>query len=1727
MPDFKVTFRGDLGNLAQFDAAIRNSAVSSQRAFQNANANILGSIGKITGAYEKIKDQPGLFVKKQGAMADALNNTFRQTGEVIRRFTKDYQVLQDKAGNFQVKPIFDESYIGSFNKARGNLDLYNDALKRNVANEKELLRVRRNYAVTTARNQTTVATNEVARQAVEGARSRDPQIALAQHTVGAIKAQQREVADAITSLQRQHKGGVTQLRLVEQQLAQKLVVANQELAAANLQYDQEINRLRALDDKAIASQQAADARLSRRERAIFRRKGFRDIEAAANVTPPIQSDLARVLNESEQLRRKLIQGGLGGGAAYGSLDFQRALANQEAQVSSYTRNLRTGLRTVQGEFRDMHGTLNNFTVDLDDQGKVIGRWGGQLGGAGSILRQTVRDFQKVIEWTVATTVVFGALASVVGQLQNINELNTLLARFSITAQTSAQETAGFFDDLTQVAIATATPLKEIVTVADDIALATRTAGDSTDEWKQKIVDLTTAVGIFTNLTGKDTVAAADQLSAAFKQLDIGPGELVTVLNKVTAVAGGQANAIADIVQSISGLAEAAKAAGFSVDDMIGAVQVLSQVTNKTSAEVATAFKNLFGSVSSVGSEKILKQFGIAVRDSTGGVRDFLDIYRDIRRALDQGVIPQNRLPDVLRGIAGGPRRAPDAAALLQNIGRIDEVIERSAGATNEALVANAKILDTNQAKIIQFQNAIDAAVFKEFGDAVKNLTSLLADFGTAFANVLGGIDPHIVTTVVQLGLLTTAILTFGKVIGLIARGLGIQGAINSLKSLTTAYRGVGIEAKQAAADAALFTETGLLTRTGQPLRVPNTPIGSTPLGRFDPKGFLKNNKGKIALAGGLVAGAAGGIAAGGGANEIGTLLAGIGGVATFIPGLQAVGVAALVAGTAISLFSENIDDLLGRTDDAKVNTAALSQEVYNLTQALQATQSEANQYAESQKSALTTIKQLQGNTKRTAEEQLMLTSATNDYVESTLGLAAANREAAASFDEILLKLGGAEGKYGVFADSLRSAGLDPDNPELKKLQQALATDILKNTGQAIYAGAAAQFAEAFRQSIGSDITGRFGFVQSTRGKKRIEGNQTLDLSRLVNEPNLLRQLFNFDASGALRGQLAPGAIPANELSLKYVQSAVQQAVEQFQKGEGTFTAEDIDRMVTAVTELSKTVSSFTQNAAALAQTSALVQSKVLTGAFTGAQGQAATSQLNLAGQLNQAIGAGGGTLGLSDRGREIAETYGIVSGQVEKAIALVKEFGDASAAGTELGSSKLVEMATLILQLTGQYDALRAGGQEALEAGIIRWLKDAGVSQEILDELAKQYNSTLAETAARSEALIEAMNTAKQSARETFADRSLDLLIAENSGQFEDNAKGLAILKDQNREAYQTTVQLIDAIGQLSEGSFVDLNNQLANVIGLQGQYISQAELNALSTMESADAAKFLAEKQSELSGLLVENAIKAGVNAEGINKIKDAVIRLIGAIVAIPDYKQVIIDFKTRIQHPGTAGPTSIGTAAAQITALEQQQQQGTQKQTSIINDIIRQINKIMSSGSGSSLGSLPKPASVSSGRSGSAYNPPGLLDIPEEILQQSNAQALIRQAIANAKNLQSKVPGATAANKGEIVELLDGTKRILETRGVGEEFLRRAMDELRDEIKRQNDMLSKADTIRRIRVGGGDFSAIANVPINSKSGVSVGGANGPISVALDVNGTVFSPAQLQIFADMVAASLKRQLAS
>lgn len=1672
MVDYRVTFKGDLGNLAQFDAAIRNSVTASARAIEQANKGILSQVGAVSGIFNPQTSGAGLFTHNLKTQIDGINRTFIHQGDVIRRVLSDYEISVNKAGKASIKPVFTDQYQSSYKKAIGDLDAYEAALRKIAPTETKILndrlstlqrieplenrlsKLRQQQATETARRDSTAKALEL--QHIIPAQANLAQAQAAGSPASVIKALRAEVAR------------------LQAEAAKVLDPMNQDLAVTT----QRIAALEAQINKIEASQLGRAAGL----RSL--NSGYGELDAAANATPPIQRQLAQVAKTSPDLIKRLRGLGLGGGFQEGTEDFKKALAQQEAAVTHYTENVRTNTKLVKGQWLDNVGKdatniVKEFSVELDKNGKVVGRWGGQLAGAGTFLRQTVRDFQKVVEWTVATTVVFGSLATIVAQLRSINELNGLLARLSITAQTSATDTKKLFEDLGTVSIQTATPLKEIVKVADDIALATRRAGDSSEEWRSRIIDLTRAVGIFTNLTGVDTVQATDQLSAAFKQLNVAPSELVGILSKVTAVAGGQANAIADITKSLAGLAEAAKAAGFSVDEQIASIQVLSQVTNKSSDEIATSFKNLFGSVSSVGSEKILKEFGIQVRDASGGIRDFLDIYRDVKDALDKGIIPQNRLPDVLRGIAGGPRRAPDAAALLANLGRIDEVVGKSAAATNEALIANAKILDTNQAKIIQFQNAIDIAIFEKFGKAVEDITGNLATFATAITTAFNAIDASTISVIVQLGLFAVAAKGVVGILKLLGASAIFGPIIANLKNLVFEMKLAG---------AASTTTSGRLAE------FINLQKGKGP-GTGGIINTLKNNKGLIAGLGIAGAGAAVGLAGGGGldTNTLGSALQLGGSIVALIPGLQAVGVGALVAGTALQVFA-------GDSNKAKDTLAATNAEIYTMVQNLQSLQTDVNNYTKAQNESKAVIDELRDKTGKTADEQARLITATQDYVTATLGLADANAKVNDSFNEILKTMPELLDKYQAFKQFAQS-GVIPSG-DLKKLQEDLAREILKNSGQAIFATntlnrpISPTYVPPTYSGVGPNV-------------QAVTGGQ-LDLSTLKNNPTAIDRLFRPDmgTSAEITAALKDG------VNLAFAQSALAQLPDLIAKGQANgITEERLQQLTNAIQSLAETSSSFAANSIAITQQQAIIQSKIALGSFTQKQGQNATLANTLAGQLN----AGATTYRPRTQGRD--EPPDLTA--LQNAQKLIADLTNSANQGLSLTNDKLVEVAKTALLFNGTLDQLRAGGDEAINRGIYEWAKNAGVSVEQLDTLAIKLHLDFKQLADTSAEVAAAFDTARQNAQKTFADRSLQLLIAENSGQFEDNAKGLAILKAVNKEARDATLQLIDSVSTLSGTAMVDLNNALSQVIGLQGQYITDAQLAAMSDEDRIAAVTGLTQQ-------LIDNAVAAGVNADGIKKITAEAAKLIAVVENIPAYKKIIIELEERIKAPG-ASDTRQGLLDEKALARAYQQQSKAEKAgtdpASIINKIIASINKTIASGTGSKIGTKSSSGGAKGSTAGSGPDV-SQLDLPDEIANAANRSALIQEAVRRARALQKTIPGATKEASNDIVSLLKGTQNILNVRGVKDDLLRRALEELAEIEKKKLEFETKADTIRRIRIGAGDFSAIANVPVNTRTGISLGSPQGPINVTLNLNGTILTPAQMSQFADLVAASLKRQIA-
>lgn len=1425
-------------------------------------------------------------------------------------------------------------------------------------------------------------------------------------------------------------------------------------------------------------------------------RGLRDnVTDAFNAAPGLPAVFQQLSGKggSPELIRRLQRAGLGGGVGTGDPRFVQNLINQGAyDTFNIEKDLVRNVTRVTGSFTDQAGVLNRVTAEYDKSGRVITRFGSHMSGLGTILSQIGRDFQKVIEFAIATTVVFGSLRFAIDKIGTIIEIDKGLRQFAITANLTKEEARGLFEELSNIGIATATPLTEIVKAADDIALATREAGQSTREWQRDIISLTQSVGILTNLAGIDTVEATDQLVATMKQLNIEAQELPSILNKITAVAGGQSGAIADVIKGLGVLAEAGKQAGLSIDEMIGTVQTLSQVTSKSPAEVATALKQLIGALDGPAGSKALAQYNISLRDSAGNLRNIVDIYSEIQDKIRQGIIPADQVKGLVRAIAGGPRRAPDAAALLSSIGDIQQVTERSVNATNEALLANAKILDTVSAKVVQLQARFDKFATTTFAAVLEQGLTGLATVLDAVLSVMEGIPSEAYLIVLQFGLLAGAVKFASSIIGY---------SINSFRNLATSIQLATLELRGFNAQA---NATGQATR---PLQIVG-PVGpASGLSRTSRLAGLGRAVAPAVVAGGLI----GGLSAASGADPrsaIGSGLqtAGLVGllspVTNIHPALKVASAAAIALGFALQFMGDQAQNSAPKVEG---NT----EELLNAISTYKELSFTLTGLTEEQADLGRSIDNLLEIENRTNAESQQLLDFQQQYAANAVEMINTNLALSDSFENLLriLKDFPLEGVGEFYLRAARAGALTQQ--QLQDLTTRLAPQVLKATNPNFVAPNEIFLPDPrnlgrFGAAYSDNPTASFGGFTPTA--QQLQQNITgegfsVNLREIQGNVDAVRNLFN-DTQTSIRVAFDPAA---NNLDL------FRQALESIKD---SIPEDEFNRMLATFQKFAAE-----NNALFAAQrTVALYQSYLdagaATGLFTAEQVKNGTAILGLYQTL----------ITLAER--LPPESRGITpDGAINQRVRAQSQFTqqDAVRAATQFAfpggrlrteapsAKEAREFGKAILEASGQLDNLAE--KEAVMATIKQVFLEAGIAvrgfttevevatfanSELLGELEKLANDGLSNVARRMAELQAGLQGGE------FAENPE--VFARQFEQQEAIARQLSIVKARYDALAESTIN-VDQVTQSLAGVFADIPGLI--------------DAQSLTT--------------SQLIARMFELADVYGLNGQQVDILGGKLVRLaqiISELTKYPAVLRLIADLDTttaakKLRALAKAAYATSGLATGDINQKARQQF----NQYDAVADLLEELDSLGSDtrtlyGSGTGRSFYNPPAS-SGGSSGGRANGPdvSLIDIPDVIAQAYNRDALLQEAIRRARALQVLIPGATAEARDDIVELLHGTQRILEVRGTKDDLLRKALEELAEIEKKRLEQETEADTIRRIRVGAGDFAAIANVPVNARSGVSLGGPEGPINITLNLNGTVLTPAQFQQFADLVAAQIKRQL--
>ena len=319
-------------------------------------------------------------------------------------------------------------------------------------------------------------------------------------------------------------------------------------------------------------------------------------------------------------------------------------------------------------------------------------------------------------------------------------------------------------------------------LAKELGATTSQVVDAADEWLRQgksiaEVEQLIAQSMVLSKVGKmDSADATKNLTSAMKGYGLAVDEVSGIVDKLTAIDLKAAVSSADLAVAMSRTANSANIAGVSMDRLLGYLATIQEVTQKSAETVGESVKSMFARINNIklgkfiddngeslnDTEKILKEFGIALRDTEGEFRAVSDVLDELYGKWDRFTSVEK---SAIAVAAAGTRQRENFLVLMENYGK---ALEYAEVATNSEGTAMKKFAAYQESVEAHFNSLIASA------EALSKQTfppELLNGFIDAGAAVLDFLEAT--------NLLTIALSTLGA--ALTMKGLGIFGG--KLKSI--------------------------------------------------------------------------------------------------------------------------------------------------------------------------------------------------------------------------------------------------------------------------------------------------------------------------------------------------------------------------------------------------------------------------------------------------------------------------------------------------------------------------------------------------------------------------------------------------------------------------------------------------------------------------------------------------------------------------------------------------------------------------------------------------------------------------------------------------------------------------------------------------------------------------------------------------------------------------------
>ena len=340
------------------------------------------------------------------------------------------------------------------------------------------------------------------------------------------------------------------------------------------------------------------------------------------------------------------------------------------------------------------------------------------------------EFQKSLDASNARVIAFGASA---GLIYGVEKAFSSLIRSTIDVQKS-------LTDINVILNVSTRSLNTFGSGLFDIAKSTGQSFDSVaraaTEFSRQGLGLEATLKrtkdalILTRLSGLDTVASVEALTATINSFSDAALDSTTIINKLANVDAAFAVSSADLAEAIKRVGSSAQDAGVDFDELLAIVTSVQQTTARGGAVIGNSLKTIFTRIQRTDTLDQLEQLGIKVRTLEGSTLPAIQILSNLSSTF--GTLGDAQRAQVAETV-GGVFQINILKAALADLGKeysvYNNALKTSAGATDQAITRNEALNQTLSSLINKtFVNLtkVGSDLGKvSFGPSIENLLNLL------------------------------------------------------------------------------------------------------------------------------------------------------------------------------------------------------------------------------------------------------------------------------------------------------------------------------------------------------------------------------------------------------------------------------------------------------------------------------------------------------------------------------------------------------------------------------------------------------------------------------------------------------------------------------------------------------------------------------------------------------------------------------------------------------------------------------------------------------------------------------------------------------------------------------------------------------------------------------------------------------------------------------------------